>query len=823
MSKTRDTGFLANVIQVHDTGVRIMSGSEMLMAISSSGQVTITGELSGSDAANSLLLDGTGSLAFTTTASFLVVSASQQQISSSLLQVSASYTSLSGSYNTFSGSVSTRITTISSSQQDISSSQQQISASLLNVIAVYATTGSNSFRANQSITGSLVVSSTITAQTLVVQTVTSSIVYSSGSNIFGSALGDRQTFTGSMNVTGSGTFAGSLTTGGTITLNNASANYATLNLNGGAGYGAELKFGEATGGYLAAIRHNYNVGTGLEFYTCGLGAGSLRMYIAPTGNVGVNTTNPLSRFDVALQGCESFTIGNCSDAISCGDLIGALTFVSRDGSTNSTGGIAGIRSYATQTYNTGGVEGDMRFYVSAVGTQPNGTILSGQQVLRLSQDGIACFACRVCVPSLSVSNTNAVLTIQGTATSGEAQLDLSGKNSSGTSRGAVFKYDSSDIIRIGTSSPIGMRFETSDVTRLTIASTGVACFACQVCSPQFTGGFVCAVGGLNVRGASTTWSSFNSFPDNPGGSGDQCKTTLAGSFVACTGWGPQLRFSGAPNGFIDVGQDCNGGFVVEATDTPRLNITQCGNVGFSEPNPGTDKMVILGGTANSNVWLRLKTDGTHGIKPQIHFDSGLVGTNRSSKAIIMGGYNSPTGGQGGVMQFYTNDTNETSLQRMCIDPAGQVTIMGALAKGSGSFRICHPLSSKVKTHALVHSFIEGPNADLIYSGHTKLIGGVSCINIDCVSRMTEGTFEALNRCVRIFTTNESSWSAVRGRVCRNIVLIESQDNTSEDEISWMVIGERHDQHMFDTEWTDSDARVITEPELVIVNDEDITE
>ena len=91
MSKTRDTGFLANVIQVHDTGVRIMSGSEMLMAISSSGAVTITGELSGSDAANSLLLDGTGSLSFTTTASFLAVSSSQQQISASLQRISSSY------------------------------------------------------------------------------------------------------------------------------------------------------------------------------------------------------------------------------------------------------------------------------------------------------------------------------------------------------------------------------------------------------------------------------------------------------------------------------------------------------------------------------------------------------------------------------------------------------------------------------------------------------------------------------------------------------------------------------------------------------------
>jgi hypothetical protein len=255
--------------------------------------------------------------------------------------------------------------------------------------------------------------------------------------------------------------------------------------------------------------------------------------------------------------------------------------------------------------------------------------------------------------------------------------------------------------------------------------------------------------------------------------------------------------------------------------TEQMRLQANGNIGFGECNPGTDKMVINGGSANSNIWLRLKTDGTHGIKPSIHFDSGLVGTNRPSKVVIMGGYSSPDSGNGGALVIYTNDTSENSQQRMCIDPRGAVTIMGALAKGSGSFRICHPLSSKVNTHALVHSFIEGPNADLIYSGHSKLINGIACINIDCSARMTQGTFEALNRCVRIFTTNETSWDAVRGKVCGNMVVIESQNNTSEDEISWMVIGERQDQHMFDTEWTDNEGKVITEPELVIVNDNDI--
>jgi hypothetical protein len=53
------------------------------------------------------------------------------------------------------------------------------------------------------ITGSLTVSNTITAQTLVVQTVSSSVVFSSGSNIFGNSLANTHQFTGSVTITGS--------------------------------------------------------------------------------------------------------------------------------------------------------------------------------------------------------------------------------------------------------------------------------------------------------------------------------------------------------------------------------------------------------------------------------------------------------------------------------------------------------------------------------------------------------------------------------------------------------------------------------------------
>ena len=228
------------------------------------GTLTVTGSLSGtatsaSLALNSNLLQGTGSVGFSTTASLLAVS----------------------------------------------SSQQQISASLLNVIANYATTGSNSFRANQSITGSLVVSSTITAQTLVVQTVTSSIVYSSGSNIFGSALTDRQTFTGSLQVTGSShNIFGNLGIGtknpiALLHLSSSSStaayihstgtgNYASLNLtNNTTGYGYDVGFGGST-----SIAPNC-------FYIYGGATASVKLAVASDGNIGIGTVIPSASLEVS--------------------------------------------------------------------------------------------------------------------------------------------------------------------------------------------------------------------------------------------------------------------------------------------------------------------------------------------------------------------------------------------------------------------------------------------------------------------------------------------------------------------------------------------
>ena len=161
--------------------------------------------------------------------------------------------------------------------------------------------------------------------------------------------------------------------------------------------------------------------------------------------------------------------------------------------------------------------------------------------------------------------------------------------------------------------------------------------------------------------------------------------------------------------------------------------------------------------------------------------------------------------------------SDTNTPRMTIDTSGNVTInnnlsvTGSLSKGSGSFKIDHPLPEKKDTHHLVHSFVEAPQADNIYRGKIDLSQGQATVNLDEAGRMTEGTFVLLNGNIQCFTSNESGWTAIRGKVEGNILTIEAQDAECTDTISWLVIGERIDQHMIDTEWTDENGRVITEP------------
>ena len=139
---------------------------------------------------------------------------------------------------------------------------------------------------------------------------------------------------------------------------------------------------------------------------------------------------------------------------------------------------------------------------------------------------------------------------------------------------------------------------------------------------------------------------------------------------------------------------------------------------------------------------------------------------------------------------------------MTLNSSGNLAVTGSLSKGSGSFDIPHPV---LEDKRLRHSFIEGPYADLIYRGTVTLGTEPVTICMDEEYGMAEGTWKALN-------TNSWSIVSASGKLVE-WSLDECKLTITGDEgtvCQWMVIGERKDQHMIDTDSTDNDGRLILE-------------
>ena len=210
-------------------------------------------------------------------------------------------------------------------------------------------------------------------------------------------------------------------------------------------------------------------------------------------------------------------------------------------------------------------------------------------------------------------------------------------------------------------------------------------------------------------------------------------------------------------------------------------------------------------------------DGTY--QPMI---GGMYSSNNNETNLISTAVSS-VASQSGFRFDVSNGAGSSARTTSMTINRSSVTIVGSLSKGSGSFKIDHPLTEKKDSHHLVHSFIEGPQADNIYRGKIDLVDGYVEVNIDEASGMSEGTFIVLNGNIQCFTSNEKGWTAIRGKVEGNILKIEAQDSKCTDTISWLVIGERIDQHMIDTDWTDENGKVIVEPlkekEIEILNED----
>jgi hypothetical protein len=164
----------------------------------------------------------------------------------------------------------------------------------------------------------------------------------------------------------------------------------------------------------------------------------------------------------------------------------------------------------------------------------------------------------------------------------------------------------------------------------------------------------------------------------------------------------------------------------------------------------------------------------------------------------------------GASWEWTQGSSASSAVMTLNTSSGNLSITGAISKGSGTFKIDHPL--KPDTHCLVHSFIEGPRADLIYRGSVDLVDGEATVNLDSETGLSAGTFAALCRNEQVWLQNDTGWDAVKGSVTNGVLSITCESASSVDTVSWMVVAERDDDNIKAASWTDAEGHPILEPE-----------
>ena len=241
-------------------------------------------------------------------------------------------------------------------------------------------------------------------------------------------------------------------------------------------------------------------------------------------------------------------------------------------------------------------------------------------------------------------------------------------------------------------------------------------------------------------------------------------------------------------------------WAVSGTDTnygAYTELQMSGGTGISDGYTGMTKFREYNNTASDGAYNTNYTWSLHGVLYNgIWPQSGIKAQHDTS-----GGYTNYYGNHYWYTAASTSDGSATEQMRLTTS-SGNLQIQGSLAKGSGSFDIPHPVAEGKR---LRHSFIEGPYADLIYRGTVTLGAEPITICMDEQYSMTEGTWKALN-------TNPWSIVSASGKLVE-WSLDECKLTITGDEgtvCQWMVIGERKDPHMIDTNISDNDGRIVLE-------------
>jgi hypothetical protein len=275
------------------------------------------------------------------------------------------------------------------------------------------------------ITGSLVATGQIVAQMLNVQQVTSSIVYSCGSNNFGTALNNSQTFTGSMFITGSNIianvnntcFSGNVCVGGGLVAQQPSTFCDTVGLFGNT---AQLYIGATNGASNYTILKWCTTDKSLNIHNQSTG-GTPQLVIACNGNVGVKTI-AAPNYDLEVRGNIGVISSTSAGLITTSTLCAAGTI---------TGLIRfdGLHTPSLTTYTGPSINAckdDANYATSLVFKTTDGS--GGNNVnLRITGAGVANFSSRV---NINGAPDDADIAMVVKAPSGSSKFIMFGRNAS---------------------------------------------------------------------------------------------------------------------------------------------------------------------------------------------------------------------------------------------------------------------------------------------------------------------------------------------------------------------------------------------------------
>ena len=583
-----------------------------------------------------------------------------------------------------------------------------------------------------------------------------------------------------------------ITGGGAYTVGNSGRSVHGIDIQGDSGdvngnFGGAISFGVGDVGRsaIAALQDDDDAdNTGLSFFvhTSNTGTADAEEKMRLDGDgilkLGSNvSTDYDDDLDTLIQLSSSdgprITFVRTDTSNSGGNVLGQLNFNTVDQS-NVT--CATILAHASQTHGEEANGSDIVFQ-----TTKNGTLGSTmREVIRIDDSGALIFN------GTSPTN-NAPITMFSGGTN-----PVNGQ----TLTGIQTRFDNSNITQYGMSFDLHFRGATALTGN---RAKGGARFDCEyqaTGAQNATSGSRTAAYGVNasMHVNNYVFQSYGGYFQTEMNQSDQANNATiwgvygfakgyqdGGSNKYCNIYGGQ--FLGYRGGDV-TGGSCYGVY------SKALNANQNGNTGG-----------LIGVYAECEQDNSTTIGYAYAFKGVIDRDAGTI----TNSYILHGGWDSTTNCTNRYGVYIENSTDNLL--------GGDLTLGGSLtANGGKPFRIAHPLVGLSTTKDLVHTAIEGPQVDNLYRGKVDLVNGTATVNLDTKSGMTEGTFVALNRDVQCFTTNETGWTNVKGSVTGNQLTIIAQENTCTDTISWMVIGERQDDAIKASTITDTDGKLILEPD-----------